>query len=106
LFESYRVALKNIVGLRIRLPGSVEVIDPVAESSKAGEEREKKERRKKSKGKGKGKERVREVEEKEVEDLDEYATRRARIVEVLARKKVDLEILVTEIESIEKMLEN
>ena len=81
-------------------------MEPIAESSRAVEGREKETRERKSKGKGKGKERAQEVEEKEVEDLDEYATRRARIVEVLARKKVDLEILVTEIESIEKMLEN
>jgi hypothetical protein len=91
------------------LPGSVEVTDPVAESSRAGEEREKKERRKKSKGKGKGKERAVEVEEEveeRVDDLDERAARQVRLLEVLARKKVDLEILVYEIEGIEKMLEN
>jgi hypothetical protein len=92
------------------LPGSVEVVEPVAESSRAGEEREKKERRKKSKGKGKGKERAKEVEVEEevekVEDLDERAARRVRLLEILARKKVDLEVLVYEIEGIEKMLEN
>jgi hypothetical protein len=112
LFESHRVALTNSIGLRIRLPGSVEVVEPVAESSRAGEEREKKERRKKSKGKGKGKERVKGVEEEveeeveKVEDLDERAARRVRLLEILARKKVDLEVLVYEIEGIEKMLEN
>jgi hypothetical protein len=91
------------------LPGSVEVVDPVAESSRVAEEREKEKKVKKSKGKGKGRERAREVEEvveDKVEDLDERAARRVRLLEILARKRVDLEVLIYEIEGIEKMLEN
>jgi hypothetical protein len=99
--------LTNIVGLRIHLPGSVETVEPVMGSLKVVKESEKEKRKeKKLKGKGKGKERVMEVEGNEVEDLDEYATCQARIVEVLARKRVNIEILVAEIESIKKMLEN
>jgi hypothetical protein len=109
-FEPDRVVLTTNVGLRIRLPRSVEAVEPIAESSKAVEEREQEKRKeRKSKGKGKGKERVKEVEEEveeKVEDLDERAARRVRLLEVLARKKVDLEILIYEIEGIEKMLEN
>jgi hypothetical protein len=90
------------------LPGSVDVIEPIAEPSRAVEARAKRER--KAKGKGKGKEKSKEIEvrevEDEVEDLDEHAARRMRLMEILARKKVDLEVLVYEIEGIEKMLEN
>jgi hypothetical protein len=64
-FETDWVVLTRKLGLRIRLPRSVEAVEPIAESSRAVEGREREKRERKAKGKGKG--RSREVEE-EVEE--------------------------------------
>jgi hypothetical protein len=92
---------------RIRLVGPIEGGESTPGSSKVIKEGpKKKERRKLSKGKGK----KIEVEQIEVEGgneaFDEWAARRTRLLEILARKRVDLEVLEYEIEGIEKMLAN
>jgi hypothetical protein len=107
LFEFDRTTLNEYIGLRIRLPGSVEAVDPIAESSKEGGERGKRER--KAKGKGKETEKPndegREGIERGMTEFDERAARRAKLWELRIRKSVEMEVLKNEIESIDKMLE-
>jgi hypothetical protein len=97
------------LAVRIRVVGPIEGGESASGSSKVVEKiskEKKRERKRSSKGKGK----KIEVEDIEVEggigDIDERAARRARLLEILARKKVDLEVLEYEIEGIEKMLAN
>jgi hypothetical protein len=66
----------------------------------------KKERSRSSRGKAKKVEEEHIEVEGGIEDFDERVARRARLREILARKKVDLEVLEYKIEGIEKMLAN
>jgi hypothetical protein len=103
---SFSSSSNLFLALQIQLVGPVKGGDLAAGSSKVIKEASKKKERRLSKGKGKRME----VEDIKVEggigDLDKQAACWVRLLEVLARKRVDLELLEYEIKGIEKMLAN
>jgi hypothetical protein len=97
------------LAVRIQVVGPIEGGESASGSSKVVEKtskEKKRERKRSSKGKGKKIE-VEDIEVEEgIRDLDKGAAHQVRLMEILARKRVDLEVLEYEIEGIEKMLAN